>query len=252
MKKPAEEEKVRTKKENKNGTGKKDERPKFVLGTLVTGFAIYLLFAFIAYIFWWKTDQSLEPSDVISSADIQVKNWSGKSGAWMANLIVSKGFGLASFLFPVMFGGIGLYMLNMRQIKVWSLTVKLAFAIILLSLCFSFIFGMGGGFLGSGPGGAHGYLATRWLNSFIGKVGTGALMIFATVSYLVFALKVSPEAIMSKLPSIGSFKKPAQADGNPIINEVEEPLEKPVIDPPVADDFIITVPARRREHRTLT
>ena len=92
------------KKAKKKEPGPKDERLKFVFGTAVTGFAIYLLFAIIAYIFWWKTDQSLQPSDVISAADVQVKNWSGKSGAWMAELIVNKGFGLASFLFPVKIG----------------------------------------------------------------------------------------------------------------------------------------------------
>ncbi len=184
----------------KKGPGPKDDRLKFVFGTAVTGFAIYLLFAIIAYIFWWKTDQSLQPSDVFSSADVQVKNWSGKSGEWMARLIVYNGFGLASLLLPVMIGGIGLYMLNMRQIKVWSLTIKIAFAIIILSITLGFVFGKAGGFLGSGPGGAHGYLISQWLNAFMGKIGTGSLVTVAIVSYLIFALRVSPESIMKRIP----------------------------------------------------
>lgn len=246
MKKPAEEEKTRSGKEKKSGTDVKDERLKFVFGTLVTGFAIYLLFAIIAYIFWWKSDQSLQPSQVISGADIQVKNWSGKSGAWLAELIVNKGFGLSSFLFPVMVGGIGLYMLNLRQIKVWSLTIKIAFAIIILSLCLGYLFGMGGGFLGSGPGGAHGYLVTRWMNAFMGKVGTGALMTVLTVSYLIFALKVSPDAIMKRIPHFNALRKKDPLADDTIINEMEEaPIDLPV-EPPanqlVADDFIINIP----------
>ena len=36
-----------------------DERIKFVFGILITGFALYLLLACVAYLFWWKTDQSL-------------------------------------------------------------------------------------------------------------------------------------------------------------------------------------------------
>ncbi|MFO7574221.1 MAG: DNA translocase FtsK [Bacteroidales bacterium] len=182
-----------------------NERIKFVFGTLFTGFAIYLLFALIAYIFWWKSDQSIG-DNVLSGAEIQARNWSGKSGHWIAELLISKGFGVASFLFPVIIGGIGLYLLNMRQIKIWSLSVKIAFAIIILSLGLSFIFGAGSSALGSGPGGAHGYYAVNWLNAFMGKIGTGVLIIIFVLSYLVFALKVSPEAIMKRIPSLKPLK----------------------------------------------
>ena len=39
-----------------------DERIKFLFGILITGFALYLLLACVAYLFWWKTDQSLPDS----------------------------------------------------------------------------------------------------------------------------------------------------------------------------------------------
>lgn len=81
----------------------RDERIKFVIGLLITGFAVYLLFAFIAYLFWWKADQSLDPSMVISSSDIVVKNWSGKSGAWFADVFIRQGFGLSAFLSRLFF-----------------------------------------------------------------------------------------------------------------------------------------------------
>ena len=60
-----------------------DERIKFVFGILITGFALYLLLACIAYLFWWKTDQSLPDSDIVSGPDVEVKNWSGKSGHFL-------------------------------------------------------------------------------------------------------------------------------------------------------------------------
>ncbi|MCD4769836.1 MAG: DNA translocase FtsK 4TM domain-containing protein, partial [Bacteroidales bacterium] len=94
-----------------------DERFKFIIGLLITGFAVYLFFAFIAYLFWWKADQSFDTSMVISGAGIEVKNWSGKSGAWFADIFVNKGFGLAAFFIPVMFAAIGLRLLNLRRIK---------------------------------------------------------------------------------------------------------------------------------------
>lgn len=178
-----------------------NERFRFILGTLFTGFAIYLLFALIAYIFWWKSDQSIG-NQVLSGAEIQARNWSGKSGHWIAELLISKGYGIAAFLFPVMIGGAGLYLLNLRQIKVWSLSIRIAFAIIILSLALSFIFGTANGAFGSGPGGAHGYYAVNWLNAFMGKIGTGILITVLVFSYLVFALKVSPEEILKRIPKL--------------------------------------------------
>ena len=118
-----------------------DERIRFVFGILITGFAVYLLFAFIAYLFWWRTDQSLPPSQTFSGSDVQVKNWSGKSGAWFAELIVGNGFGLGAFFIPLIFASIGLYLLNFPKIRLWKLIFRFTFATIILSLCLGFIFG---------------------------------------------------------------------------------------------------------------
>ena len=77
-----------------------DERIRFITGILITGFALYLLLACIAYLFWWKTDQSLPDSDIISGADVEVKNWSGKSGHFLAKMIIGYGFGYGAFFYP--------------------------------------------------------------------------------------------------------------------------------------------------------
>ena len=98
--------KKNTKKEK--GSAKKssfltDERIKFIFGILISGFAIYLLIACVAYLFWWKTDQSLPDSDILSGADIAVKNWSGKSGHFLAKMIIGYGFGFGAFFIPFIF-----------------------------------------------------------------------------------------------------------------------------------------------------
>jgi S-DNA-T family DNA segregation ATPase FtsK/SpoIIIE len=240
--------KEETKKKSAQGTEKPgsfftDERVKFVGGILVTGFAVYLLFAFIAFLFWWKTDQSLDPSMVVSGSDVQVKNWAGKSGAWFAYIIVNKGFGLGSFFIPLIIGSIGLYMLNFPKIRVWKLISRFTFAAIILSLCLGFVFGEANGYLGSGPGGAHGYIVTRWLNAFMGKVGTGLLLTVITVSYLVFALNVSPASFGLKIPSFLK-KKDKTAEGasdattveNPVSEDLTETDEEKIIDEEVQTD----------------
>lgn len=214
---------------SKSGTGNKklslsDERLRFIAGILLTGFAVYLLVAFIAYLFWWKTDQSLDPSLVISGSDVEVKNWSGRSGAWFSYLIINKGFGIGSFFIPLIIGSVGLHFLNFPKIKVWRMIFRFTFATIILSLCLGFIFGESDGYLGSGPGGAHGYLITNWMNGFMGKIGTGVVLIFITITYLIFALSIKPSAFRYLIPWF-------------MRNDKEQPVDTPIIEPEHHDEF---------------
>ena len=205
-----------------------DERIKFVTGILITGFAFYLFLACVAYLFWWKTDQSLPDSEIVSGADIEVKNWSGKSGHFLAKMMIGYGFGYGAFFIPLLIGSIGLYMLNFPKIKPLSLILKFTFATIILSLVLGFIFGQSKGYLISGPGGAHGYLTTRWMNAFVGKVGTGVLIAFAAISYIIFALRVKPESFGVKLP--GWHKKHAIDPELITLDPVIEPDIEPEIE----------------------
>ncbi len=193
----------------KDNSGKKarysifrDERIKFITGLLITGFSVYLFFAFIAYLFWWKADQSFDPASVLSGAEIQVKNWSGKSGAWFADIFINKGFGLAAFFIPVILAAIGLRLLHIRKIKAFRISRDLVLGTIILSIILSYVFGHANGMLGSGPGGAHGYYVSRWLNAFMGKLGTGILLIVILLSYLVLVFNIKPsfKIIRSLLP----------------------------------------------------
>ena len=202
-----------------------DERIKFVTGILISGFAFYLLLACVAYLFWWKTDQSFPDSEIVSGADIEVKNWSGKSGHFLAKMIIGYGFGYGAFFIPLLIGSIGLYMLNFPKIKPLSLILKFTFAAIILSLILGFIFGQSKGYLVSGPGGAQGYLTTRWMNAFVGKVGTGVLIAFATISYFIFALRVKPESFGMRLPS-WPVKHSADPEFIPV-DTLEDPITGP-------------------------
>lgn len=196
-----------------------DERIKFVIGILITGFALYLLIACVAYLFWWKTDQSLPDSEIISGPDIAVKNWSGKSGHYLAKILIGYGFGYGAFFVPIIIGTLGLYLLNFPKLRPFRLIVKFTFAAIILSLLLGFIFGEAKGYLISGPGGAQGYMVTRWLNAFMGMIGTGVLLGFITISFLVFALKVKPESFGLKVPSLFRFRKKDAGENVQLHNE---------------------------------
>ncbi len=213
----------------------RDERIKFITGLLITGFSVYLFFAFIAYLFWWKADQSFDPASVISGAEIQVRNWSGKSGAWFADIFINKGFGLAAFFIPVILAAIGLRLLHIRKIKAFRISRDLVLGTIILSIILAYVFGHANGMLGSGPGGAHGYYVSRWLNAFMGKLGTGILLIVVLLSYLVLVFNIKPsfKIIKSLLP----WPKKADyehTDGSEPVSDFE--IHRPGDDEIVIDD----------------
>ena len=175
-------------KSNKNRFGIfKDNRVKLLFGLFLIGFAFFLLLAFISFFFSWKTDQSFEWSSAFSNSEIRVLNWSGKTGAYFSNLLINKWFGIASFFIPILLLLTGLQMLNLKILPLWKTVKTGLIAIILLSVILSYIFGDSGGYLGSGLGGGHGFLISNWLNAFLGKAGTGFLLLFLLTAFLIFS-----------------------------------------------------------------
>ena len=84
----------------KNKKSFTDERVKIILGVFTIFLSAFLTLAFISYFFTWKVDQSFQFSKVFSGLDVNVENWSGKTGAHFANLFINKWFGIASFIVP--------------------------------------------------------------------------------------------------------------------------------------------------------
>ena len=80
----------------------KNERFKFIFGVLILMISAYLLIAFISFLFFGAADQSkldLKWSELVLNSEIKVENKAGKTGAFLSEMIINKGFGIASFLF---------------------------------------------------------------------------------------------------------------------------------------------------------
>lgn len=173
------------------------KQQKFVLGCLLILFSIALLVAFISFYVngQWQLDQSAVSS--LGDRGEVVQNWLGKFGAYLADLIVYRGFGIASFIFVRLFFLTGLFLaleLSTKKLKntwFWDL-----FAMIVVSILFGF-------FATSAPelGGTIGYELNLFLQDYIGKTGTLLTLLFGLIVYLIFKIKVSPEKIQSYFDS---------------------------------------------------
>jgi S-DNA-T family DNA segregation ATPase FtsK/SpoIIIE len=185
----------------------RDERFKMTLGIFFILFSLYLYLAFISYFITWKTDQSFEWSRVFSGPEVMVDNWAGKFGAFLANKFINHWFGIASAALPFILLIIGLRLINIRTLPLGKTGRILLVGTILLSIILSFLFGDAGGFLGSGPGGGHGYFLNEWLISILGKVGTIFLLAILVLAFALFSFDSTLEKIMSL------FKKGETAEG---------------------------------------
>ncbi len=167
------------------------KQKKIVLGSFLVLFSIALLLAFISFYISGQTDQSALTR--LSDRSEIVENWLGKLGAFLADLIVYKGFGIASFIFVRLFFLTGIFMileLSLRKLKnIWFWDL---FAMIIISILFGF-------FATSVPelGGTIGYELNLFSQDYIGKTGTLLVLIFGLIIYLIFKIKISPEKIQS-------------------------------------------------------
>ena len=74
---------------------------KMLFGCLLVLFSIALLMAFISHFIHGQEDQSAIYQ--LADRNVKVNNWLGKFGAFLADLFIYRGFGVASFLFVKLF-----------------------------------------------------------------------------------------------------------------------------------------------------
>ncbi|HMI07882.1 MAG TPA: DNA translocase FtsK [Flavobacterium sp.] len=221
---------------------------KLLLGSLLILFSVALLVAFISFYIHGHEDQSVV--DAIANRNEKAHNWLGKFGAYLADIFVYRGFGAASFLFVKLFFLTGSFLaldISLKKLKnIWFWDL---FAIVLISVLFGF-------FATSLPelGGTIGYEMNQFSQDYIGKTGTLLVLLFGIIIYLIFKIKISPDAIKSFFEKsksemdadLASIKPMTATDGSAYnleefaVKEIEEddeetpePELKPIV-PPVS------------------
>jgi S-DNA-T family DNA segregation ATPase FtsK/SpoIIIE len=164
---------------------------KIVLGFLLVLFSVALLVAFVSFFIYGQMDQSAV-SELTNREEV-VQNWLGKFGAYLADLMIYKGFGIAAFIFVRLFFLTGMYLvLNLSVKKLKGIWFWDLFVVIILSVLFGF-------FATSLPelGGTIGYELNLFSQDYIGKTGTFLTLVFGLIIYIIFKLQVSPEKVQS-------------------------------------------------------
>ena len=171
----------------------KDERTHKIAGTVFLLLAFLFFIAFSSYLFTWDEDQDKFSYRMLLANDIKVQNLLGTFGAFISEIFIRHGFGIASYLICTFFFVLGVNLFFGR--KVFSVPRNLKYLIVglpLLSVTAAVI--MNGNKFPFG--GSAGDTSRDWLYHIIGKVGTLSVLAVALIAYIIW--RFNP---VFKLPS---------------------------------------------------
>ena len=161
---------------------------KLVLGSFLVITSLLLFIAFVSFLFTGEADQSTLAD--FASREIKTQNWLSKSGAWLSDFFIQRGFGVASFIFSGLVFLSGIYVLmNINKSKLRRHWFWGIFIIIWLSVLLGF-FGNKNDILG----GTVGLEINNFLQDYIGKIGTLLILLFGLITYLAIRFKLTFES----------------------------------------------------------
>ena len=164
---------------------------RWILGLLLLFAGLFLTASVLFYYFDWRADMSLvsgveqedprlaDPSDAI-------ENPCGYAGAWLAERLVGRSFGLFGIILPLIVTMVGVRIIRQRPLLFNHSVLGALLILILGSLTLGFAFGEKWAVFGSGWGGAFGVEVARRLTSVIGVLGNIILLLGAWILTGVF------------------------------------------------------------------
>ncbi|MEO0065673.1 MAG: hypothetical protein RI983_999 [Bacteroidota bacterium] len=164
----------------------KDERTEKIIGSACLLLAGFLFIAFTSYLFTWQEDQDKVQQfgvQIFSTDDVRVNNLLGVLGAYISHSLWYNGFGIASYLFCTVFFVVGVNLLFSK--KVFRLLRNGKYVLVGLV-----VFSMASSFISKGAefswGGAVGEYLNEWMEKWVGRMGTGALLLLTVFSYFIW------------------------------------------------------------------
>lgn len=203
-----------------------DSRTRTVLGIFLIVISAFLTLAFISHLVEaGMNDQSAfqEPLELMANPELQVSNWMGKVGGWVAGKFVHDWFGVSAFLFPFLFLLIGFQVMFRKALLPIGKSIKHSlFFLYFVPLAMGYLFPESDNLSGS-----LGFQLNRWTMSLIGSPGTAMILLLAAIAYMAVVFNFSVDAIKTLIA-----KKDANASTES--EEAEEEFE------PIADVTVQT------------
>lgn len=169
----------------------RSEKGRFFIGVVIAFIAIYVFIGMVSFFFTGAQDQSkvLNKSfwDLIIHRQ-EIKNWTGVAGAFFAEQLINKYFGISTFVIPIFALLVGAKMMGIKVISLTKSFFLGAFALIWGSLLSSLV--LNKLFPESHViwGGSHGEVLERLLENSVGLIGVILILLLLMIIF-VFIVK---------------------------------------------------------------
>ncbi len=163
-------------------------------GIVTSLLAVLIFVGCLSYLFTWKQDQSvLQNSSVVSDTVQGVSNSGGEQGLKLADLLVSRCFGLGTVAIIVALVVVSLrLLLGKRQFSVLKYVILSLTGAMLSSFVLSFFslrLGFENAYNGGGLGGSCGLQSVQWLERMFGMTFTFLFLVALCLVWAYFASK---------------------------------------------------------------
>lgn len=174
----------------------KNEKYHVSIGVFLALFALYLVFAFTSYLLNNFTggigmdDLAANESfrQIMFNQDLQVNNWGGRIGAFLAWQLIKGGFGVASYIFVFLFFIAGVQLtFKVKLLPFWRTLLYSLILLVWSSVTLGFLFRTHDLSILAGIFGTY---SSVWLEGLMGKIGTGIILLCVIIVYLVFAVNL--------------------------------------------------------------
>ncbi|RLZ11903.1 DNA translocase FtsK 4TM domain-containing protein [Faecalibacter macacae] len=171
---------------------KKNKSKQYInaIFAVVAFLGLILLLSFGSFYFNGFEDQSQISN--MADRDVVAQNIFGKFGALLGEIFIHYGIGIAAFFLPFFLFILSAKIITGKKIfKPFSFLSKIIFFLIWIPIFVGFIYPDHPQFSG-----VMGFEVNDFLNSFIGKIGVGVLLLVSLIIYLTFRYNLTYETFL--------------------------------------------------------
>ncbi|HMT28963.1 MAG TPA: DNA translocase FtsK 4TM domain-containing protein, partial [Bacteroidia bacterium] len=169
-----------------------NEKGHKVTGLFLILMSVFMLIAFTSFFFTWTNDHDKVSGswfDLFTRPDVKVDNWLGKFGAILSHQLIEKWFGISAFVFVLVSFVTGFKILFKIELMPIIRTLKFSFfTFFFVAASLGYIIGSNGKYLFLA--GAFGFEMNKWMQSIVGNAGTGLILGFIALSFVVVVFNI--------------------------------------------------------------
>jgi len=158
----------------------------FIIGLLFLLASLYMALSIASYIFSsGSADQSV--LDAAGPA-ADYNNMGGKRGAWIADVLINRSFGISACVIPLLLAVYGLQMMHVtkRRFNLVRWTIICCSLLVWGSIFTNVTFGHLGNRMSYYIGGWHGKFVTDWLTHQIGLTGVFIILLVTAILFCIY------------------------------------------------------------------